>query len=167
MSGFTGSGYPKAVPAALARPHRRRPRARRGSSRSTSDGGVHGAGTRWRAGQGGRIQCGCRINLIRPCGTRINAGELDYQDIHLSHVAQYAWFGLFGELDVAVVEVAGIREDGLLIPSASVGNNKTWLDQGEARDPRGEFAPAARARRHARHLLRHCDCRRTGCRFRS
>jgi succinyl-CoA:acetate CoA-transferase len=27
-----------------------------------------------------------------------------------------------------VIEVAGIREDGRLIPSTSVGNNKTWLD---------------------------------------
>ena len=50
-------------------------------------------------------------------------------DVHLSHVAQYAWFGLYGDLDVAIVEVAGIREDGLLIPSASIGNNKTWLER--------------------------------------
>ena len=56
---------------------------------------------------------------------KINGGEVDYWDVHLSHVAQYAWFGLYGDLDVAIVEVAGIREDGLLIPSASIGNNKT------------------------------------------
>ena len=43
---------------------------------------------------------------------RINAGEMEYIDIHLSHVAQYAWFGFFGEIDVAVIEVAGILEDG-------------------------------------------------------
>src|SRR5690606_23660130 len=48
--------------------------------------------------------------------------------IHLSHVAQHAWFGFFGAIDVAVVEVAGIREDGSLIPSSAVGNNRTWLD---------------------------------------
>ena len=59
---------------------------------------------------------------------RINAGRLEYIDIHLSHVAQHAWFGYFGPIDVALVEVSQIREDGLLVPSSSVGNNKTWLD---------------------------------------
>ena len=32
---------------------------------------------------------------------------------------------------LAVVEVAGILEDGRLVPSSSVGNNKTWLDQAD------------------------------------
>lgn len=41
------------------------------------------------------------------------------------------WFGFFGPLDVAVVEVAAALPDGLLVPSSSVGNNKTWLDQAE------------------------------------
>lgn len=55
----------------------------------------------------------------------INEGRMQYVDIHLSHVAQYVWFGFLGHLDVAVVEVAGILPDGRLIPSTSVGNNKT------------------------------------------
>jgi succinyl-CoA:acetate CoA-transferase len=62
---------------------------------------------------------------------RINSGRLEYLDIHLSHVAQYAWFGYFGPIDVALVEVSAIHEDGLLVPSSSVGNNKTWLDLAE------------------------------------
>ena len=36
-----------------------------------------------------------------------------------------------GPLNVAVVEVSGILEDGRLIPSSSIGNNKTWLDQAD------------------------------------
>jgi succinyl-CoA:acetate CoA-transferase len=62
---------------------------------------------------------------------RINKGEIDYIDMHLSHVAQYTWSGFFGKIDLAVIEVAGILEDGRLIPSSSVGNNKTWLDQAD------------------------------------
>jgi len=65
------------------------------------------------------------------CRARINAGEMAYTDIHLSHVAQYVWFGFLGKLNVAVIEVAGILEDGRLIPATSVGNNKTWLDQAD------------------------------------
>ena len=59
---------------------------------------------------------------------KINAGLMDYLDMHLSHVAQMVWEGFFGHLDVALVEVAGITADGELIPSSSVGNNKTWID---------------------------------------
>ena len=59
---------------------------------------------------------------------KINAGEMEYLDVHLSHVAQMAWEGFFGHLDMAVIEVSGITPDGALIPSSSVGNNKTWLE---------------------------------------
>ncbi len=38
------------------------------------------------------------------CSNKINAGELHYLDIHLSHVAQQAWFGFLGHMDVAVME---------------------------------------------------------------
>lgn len=65
------------------------------------------------------------------CRKRINAGEMEYLDIHLSHVAQFVWFGFLGKLNVALIEVTGILEDGRLIPSSSVGNNKTWLDQAD------------------------------------
>jgi succinyl-CoA:acetate CoA-transferase len=38
----------------------------------------------------------------------INAGEIDFIDMHLSHVAQHAWFGFLGPMNVAVVEVLGV-----------------------------------------------------------
>ena len=103
MSGFTGSGYPKAVPQALAR----------------RIGAAHARGEDF------------RINLLTGASTapeldgalaqvdglamrmpfqsdpaarkQINAGKLDYLDIHLSHVAQFVWGGFLGKLDIAVV----------------------------------------------------------------
>jgi succinyl-CoA:acetate CoA-transferase len=62
---------------------------------------------------------------------KINAGLMEYTDIHLSHVAQMVWEGFFGHMDVAVIEVAGITPAGELIPSSSVGNNKTRIDQAD------------------------------------
>ena len=86
---------------------------------------------------------------------KINAGLMDYLDMHLSHVAQMVWEGFFGHLDVALVEVAGITADGELIPSSSVGNNKTWIDQADRVILEVNSWQPDRTGGHARHLLRH------------
>jgi succinyl-CoA:acetate CoA-transferase len=131
MSGFTGAGYPKAVPPALAA----RMRAKHAAGEHFKVGVWTGASTAPELD--GVLAKADGIELRLPyqsdpaCRKRINDGELDYVDIHLSHVAQFVWFGFLGKLDVAVVEVAGVLEDGRLIPSSSVGNNKTWLDQAD------------------------------------
>jgi len=131
MSGFTGAGYPKAVPSALAK--------------RIMDANLYGkkfkigvwTGASTAPDLDGALAMVDGVELRLPyqsdptCRKRINAGEMEYIDIHLSHVAQFVWSGFLGKLDVAVVEVAGILEDGRLIPSSSVGNNKTWLDQAD------------------------------------
>ncbi len=131
MSGFTGAGYPKAVPAALARHIER---ANQGGN-TFRIGVWTGASTApeldGALAQVGGIEMRLPYQSDPTCRTRINAGQMDYIDIHLSHVAQFVWFGFLGKLNVAVVEVAGVLEDGRLIPSSSVGNNKTWLDQAD------------------------------------
>ena len=131
MSGFTGAGYPKAVPAALARHIER---ANQGGN-TFRIGVWTGASTApeldGALAQVGGIEMRLPYQSDPTCRTRINAGQMDYIDIHLSHVAQFVWFGFLGQLNVAVVEVAGVLEDGRLIPSSSVGNNKTWLEQAD------------------------------------
>ncbi|MGK5113703.1 MULTISPECIES: acetyl-CoA hydrolase/transferase family protein [unclassified Geodermatophilus] len=128
MSGFTGAGYPKAVPQALAREIHE----------------AHEAGRPFRVNVwtgastapelDGALAAADGIELRLPYQSdpvsreKINAGLMEYIDVHLSHVAQMAWMGFLGPLEVAVVEVSGITADGDLIPSSSVGNNKTWLD---------------------------------------
>src|ERR687886_113820 len=131
MSGFTGAGYPKAVPQALAqRIH-----------------DVHATGEPFRVNVwtgastapelDGALAAADGIELRLPYQSdpvsrdKINRGLMEYIDVHLSHVAQMAWMGFLGPLDVAVVEVSGITADGDLVPSSSVGNNKTWLDQAD------------------------------------
>ncbi|QLQ10701.1 MAG: succinate CoA transferase [Nocardioidaceae bacterium] len=129
ISGFTGAGYPKALPAALAAriqaAHKRGEDFRiglwSGASTAASADGVlaeaHGIATR------------LPYNSDPTLRRLINAGEVDYIDAHLSHSAQQMWFGFYGDLDVAIVEVTAILPGGLLVPSSSVGNNKTWLEQ--------------------------------------
>ena len=131
MSGFTGAGYPKAVPQALAA---RMERANAAGERFRIKV-LTGASTAPELdGALAKVE-GMELRLPYQSDPavreRINAGTLDYIDIHLSHVAQHTWFGFFGDIDLAVVEVAGIRKDGTLVPSSSVGNNKTWLEQAD------------------------------------
>ena len=131
MSGFTGSGYPKAVPMQLAR--------------RISDANFRGQKFRVSVFTGastgpeldGALAMAGGINLRLPYQSdpetrkRINAGEMEYMDIHLSHVAQFVEYGFLGKLDVALIEVTAVLEDGRVIPSSSIGNNKTWIDQAE------------------------------------
>lgn len=131
MSGFTGSGYPKVVPIELARRiadanfrgHKFRVSVFTGASTGPElDGALAMAGG---------------INLRLPYQSdpetrkRINAGEMEYMDIHLSHVAQFVEYGFLGKMDVALIEVTAILEDGRVVPSSSIGNNKTWIDCAE------------------------------------
>ncbi len=128
MSGFTGSGYPKQVPAALAK--------RIMDAHLMGDDFKVGlwTGASTAPELDGALAMVDAVDLRLPYQSdpisrkRINAGEMEYIDMHLSHVAQLVWFGFLGKLNTAVIEVAGIREDGSLIPSSSVGNNKTWID---------------------------------------
>ena len=131
MSGFTGSGYPKEVPIALAR--------------RIAEAHIHGqkfqvsvfTGASTGPELDGALAMAGGINLRLPYQSdpetrkRINAGEMEYMDIHLSHVAQFMEYGFLGKLDVALIEVAAVLEDGRLLPSSSIGNNKTWIDQAE------------------------------------
>lgn len=131
MSGFTGAGYPKVVPLALAD----RMNAAHARGERFKVGVWTGASTAPELDGALAKVNGMELRLPYQsdptCRKRINAGQMEYIDIHLSHVAQFVWGGFLGKLDVAIVEVAAIREDGMLIPSSSVGNNKTWLDRAD------------------------------------
>ncbi len=128
MSGFTGSGYPKAVPQALAE-HIAQAHARGEAFRIKLLTGASTAPELDGAlAQVDGLEMRMPFQSDPNARKRINAGQLDYLDIHLSHVAQHVWFGFYNEIDTAVVEVSAILEDGSLVPTTSVGNNKTWLD---------------------------------------
>lgn len=131
MSGFTGAGYPKAVPLALAE------RIAAAHARGEDFGLRILTGASTAPELDGALARAGGIDFRLPYQSdpelraRINNGQIEYMDIHLGHVAQYAWFGFLGKIDIAVVEATAILEDGRLVPSTSIGNNKTWLDQAD------------------------------------
>jgi len=131
MSGFTGSGYPKAVPLALA--------ARMDAAHAAGDafqvrvwtGASTGPELDGALARANGIEFRLPYNSDPIARDRINRGEMDYFDMHLSQVAPMALQGFLGPLDTALIEVTGITADGALIPSSSVGNNPTWLEQAD------------------------------------
>ncbi|MCF4007092.1 acetyl-CoA hydrolase/transferase family protein [Corynebacterium uropygiale] len=128
MSGFTGAGYPKALPTAIAE-RAKEAQAKgeeykidvfTGASTAPDCDGV--------MAEAGAINYRAPYQSDPSMRNAINAAEMKYQDIHLSHMGMLIQQGFFGQLDVAVVEAVRIKEDGAIIPSSAVGNNVEYLD---------------------------------------
>jgi len=131
MSGFTGSGYPKAVPMALARrvaeAHLRGEKFKVNVFTGASTGPeLDGA-----LAMSGAMQLRMPYQSDPITRKLINAGDMQYIDMHLSHVAQLVEYGFLGKLDLAIIEVTAVLEDGRVIPSTSLGNNQTWIECAE------------------------------------
>src|ERR1700693_4862183 len=111
MSGFTGSGYPKAVPMALAR--RISDANLRGQKFQVSifTGASTGPELDGALAMAGGIHLRLPYQSDPETRKRINAGEMDYMDIHLSHVAQFVEYGFLGKLDVALIAGAPVLEE--------------------------------------------------------
>ncbi len=126
ISGFT-AGYPKLIPLELVK------RARAGekfkinlfagaSTGDAVDGVLAEAGVvAWR-----RPYMSDRIMR-----EKINRGDINFKDDHLSRLSAMVRSGGWGNVDVAVVEALAITERGHLIPTLSVGNTPTYVKKAE------------------------------------
>jgi succinate CoA transferase len=61
----------------------------------------------------------------------LNRGKTPYFDVHLSSLSQEIRYGFFGKLNVAVIEVCDIEENGELVLTAAVGISPTIAHQAE------------------------------------
>lgn len=120
VSGFTPSGYPKAVTLALARAVRAGKKCRVNIWSGASVGpeieeelAAAGAVAR-------RTPYYAASN--KSMRAAINKGEICYSDVHLSHLAQQIDYGFLGPVDVAIVEAVAVTADGDLILGPGVGN---------------------------------------------
>ena len=127
MSGFTASSYPKAIPLALAERMKKEPfkidlwtGASTGPELDDTLAAVHGI----------RKRLPYQTDAI--LRGEINDGSVDYLDLHLSESAQLARVGYLGKLDVAIVEAVAITEEGNIVPSTSLGNAASYVQQADA-----------------------------------
>jgi len=127
FSGFTSAGTAKAVPAALAdkakalhlqgRPFKLRVLTG-ASCGEVIDGVLARAGAiAWR----GPFQS---TGVLRE---QINREEVEYVDMHLSHLPQTVGFGFFGKVDFAVIEATEVTPDGRVFLTTSIGASPTYL----------------------------------------
>ena len=122
-SGFTPAGYPKAVPMALAARMKENPfkinlwtGASVGKELDGALAEVDGVAQR------------LPYQTNDPMRKKLNSGQMNYLDLHLSHVAQMSRYGyLGGEVDIAIVEACAITEDGHIVPTTSLGNSASFV----------------------------------------
>ena len=122
-SGFTPVGYPKVIPAALAK-------------RAETEGPV--PLTLWCGASSGReideelASSGCikrryPYQSNKVMRSMINEGKIEYSDIHLSMGGQNLRYGFYGKIDVALIEAAAITENGGIVPSTAVGDAAAYV----------------------------------------
>ena len=56
---------------------------------------------------------------------RINSHDAHYFDLHLSETAQKLRYGFIGDIDLAIIEVSDIQDDGTVVVGTGVGNVPT------------------------------------------
>ena len=127
-SGFTGAGYPKAMPAAIAE----KAKAAHEKGQDFSIDMYTGASTAPECdgvlAEAGALRYRMPYQSDPTMRNKINAGEMKFQDIHLSHSGMMVEEGFFGDVDLAIVEAVRITEEGNIVPSSSVGNSVEFLN---------------------------------------
>ena len=132
MSGFTGAGYPKAVPIALAK----RALDEKLKGKPFKLDVLTGAST---GPEQDTMMSMVEVSRFRfpyqgdaVTREKINAGLIEYQDMHLSHAGTLVRYGYYGKgknnLDFTLIEVTRINEDGTCVPSSSCGANNVYLE---------------------------------------
>ena len=121
LSGFTPAGTAKAVTAELAKIAE----AEHAAGRPFQIGIFTGASTGDSCD--GVLSRAKAIRYRAPYTTNtdfrkaVNNGEISYNDIHLSQMAQELRYGFMGKVDVAIIEACEVTEDGKIYLTAAGG----------------------------------------------
>ncbi|MDX2193640.1 MAG: succinate CoA transferase [Gemmatimonadales bacterium] len=126
LGGFTAAGAPKAVPLALAARARAEHAAGRPFRVRLLSGASTGAADDALA-EASAISFRAPYQSSRALRQQINAGEVAYVDLHLSHVAPMVQAGLLGAIDVAIVEATDVTVDGRIALTTGIGVAPTFL----------------------------------------
>ncbi len=123
-SGFTPSGYPKAVPLALAE------RVKNGENLTIDiySGASLGPEIDTVLVEAGIIRRRLPYHTNATMRKAINSGSVQYTDMHLSVSTQMVNLGYIAPPDLTIAEAVAITEEGDLILSTAVGNTPTFIN---------------------------------------
>lgn len=125
MSGFTRAGDSKAIPIALAAKS-----ATQGPLNLTLFTGASlGNDSDGLMANSGVIARRAPFQVDATMRSSINNGKIKFFDQHLSQMAEHLRAEPGYPIDVAVIEAVAITEDGHIIPSTSVGNSASFVQQ--------------------------------------
>ncbi len=131
FSGFTAAGAAKVVPAALAERAKAEHAAGRPFRIRMLAGASTGAKLDEALAQAEAISWRAPYQSSRTLRRQLNANEVRFVDMHLSHLQQMVSEGFLGSIDVAVVEATDVTSDGRVFLSSSVGASPTFLREAD------------------------------------
>lgn len=129
VSGFTPAGYPKVVPMALAEQVKSGQRKLKVNLWSGASVGQELDGAWAENGIIAKRAPYQTDSILRKAINSQGYEPVEYIDMHLSQMAQNIRYGFLGDVDVAIVEVCAITEEGHLVPTTAVGNMATFVQQ--------------------------------------
>lgn len=128
FGGFTAAGTPKAVTIALAK----RAEEEHAAGRPFKVGVFTGASTNdyidGYLSRANAIKGRTPYQSHKDARDRINKNEMDYFDVHLSHLSQSLRYGFLGKINIGIIEAAAISDDGEILLGAGVGMAPTVCD---------------------------------------
>ncbi|WP_108650296.1 succinate CoA transferase [Dongshaea marina] len=128
FSGFTSAGAAKAVPRALAQRAKALHAAQTPFKLKVLAGASTGKSVDSALAEANAISSRVGYQSSRELRKQINAEEVDFIDIHLSHLPQMVQSGSLGKLDFAVIEATEYSPDGRVYLSTSIGASPTYLE---------------------------------------
>ena len=121
LSGFTPAGTPKATTAELAKIAHAEHEAGRPFQIGLFTGASTGASCDGCLSEENAIRYRAPYTTNSIFRKKVNNGEIAYNDIHLSQMAQELRYGFLGKVDWAILEVCAIEPDGKVYLTAAGG----------------------------------------------
>lgn len=127
LSGFTRAGDVKAVPFALAK------RAETEAIKvSVYTGASLGSDVDKLFAEKGMLNKRLPFQADPTMRKKINEGEFQFIDQHLSHTSEWVRSGVLDSIDFAILEAVSITGDGMMIPTTSIGNSMVFAEHAKS-----------------------------------
>lgn len=127
LSGFTRAGDAKAVPFALADRAKHQP-----LKVNVYTGASLGSDIDKVFAEVGMINKRLPFQADPTMRKRINQGDFYFTDHHLSQTSEWVRANVLDPIDFAIVEAVSITENGMVIPTTSIGNSMVFAQHAKA-----------------------------------